>query len=136
MSTRQNKNLLLHYNKEVVEKGAMEVLKQITTPDFINHSAPEGMSKGIDGILYFFSSILQTAFTDLTVDILDMVAENNKVVTRKEIKATHTNALFGIEATGKKVTIKVIDIFTIVDGKLAEHWGENNFGAVLESLKG
>ncbi|MRX41353.1 ester cyclase [Flavobacterium sp. LC2016-23] len=136
MSTMQNKNLLLHYNKEVVEKGDMEVLKQIATPDFINHSAPEGMSKGIDGILYFFSGILHTAFTDLTVDILDMIAENNKVVTRKEIKATHTNTLFGIEATGKKVTIKVIDIFTIVDGKLAEHWGENNFGAIVASLKG
>lgn len=135
MSTTQNKNLLLHYNKEVLEKGDMEVLKQITTSDFINHSAPEGMSSGIDGIIYFFSNIIHAAFTGLTVEILDMVAENDKVVTRKEINATHSKELFGIAPTGKKVTIRVIDIFTISDGKLAEHWGENNFGAILESLK-
>lgn len=135
MSTAQNKKLLLHYNKEVVEKGDMNVLREITTSDFINHSASEGMSSGIDGLIYFFSNIIHAAFTDLTVNILDVVAEIDKVVTRKEINATHSNTLFGIEATGKRVTIKVIDIFTIVDGKLAEHWGQNDFATILESLK-
>lgn len=135
MSTVANKNLLLKYNKEVIENGDMEVLKQIASSDFINHSAPEGMSPGLDGIIYFFTDIIHTAFTDLKVEILDMVAEDDKVVTRKEIKGTHTGTLFGIPPTGKKVTIKVIDIFTVLDGKLKEHWGENNFGAVIQSLQ-
>jgi predicted ester cyclase len=135
MSTEQNKNLLLKYNSEVLEKGDMEVLKQIATSDFINHSAPEGMSSGIDGLIYFFTNIIHASFTDLKVEILDMIAEDDKVVTRKLIYGTHTNELFGIAPTGKKITIKVIDIFTITDGKLKEHWGENNFVSVLESLK-
>ncbi|WP_394772890.1 ester cyclase [Flavobacterium sp.] len=135
MSTEQNKNLLLKYNSEVLEKGNMEVLKQIATSDFINHSAPEGMSSGIDGIIYFFTNIIHASFSDLKVQILDMVAEGDKVVTRKQIHGTHSNEIFGIPATGKKITIKVIDIFTITDGKLNEHWGENNFVSVLESLK-
>lgn len=135
MSTVANKTLLLKYNKEVIENGDMEVLKQIASSDFINHSAPEGMSPGLDGIIYFFTQIIHTAFTDLTVEVLDMVAEDNKVVTRKEIKGTHTGTLLGIPPTGQKVTIKVIDIFTVRDGKLTEHWGENNFGSVIQSLQ-
>jgi predicted ester cyclase len=135
MSTLANKTLLLKYNKEVIENGDMEVLKQIATSDFINHSAPEGMSPGLDGMIYFFTQIIHTAFTDVTVEVIDMVAEEDKVVTRKEINGTHTGTLFGIPPTGKKITIKVIDIFTVLDDKLKEHWGENNFGSVIQSLQ-
>lgn len=135
MSTAQNKDLLLQYNKEVIEKGDMEFFQQIATANFINHSAPEGMSNGIDGVIYFFANVIHTALTDITVNVLDMVAEDNKVSTRKEITGIHTGSLFGLPATGKKVTIKVIDIFTVLDGKLKEHWGENNFASVIQSLQ-
>ena len=135
MSTAQNKDLLLQYNKEVIEKGDMEFFQQIAANDFINHSAPEGMSNGIDGVIYFFANVIHTALTDITVNVLDMVAEDNKVATRKEITGIHTGWLFGIPATGKKITIKVIDIFTVLDGKLKEHWGENNFASVIQSLQ-
>ena len=135
MSTAQNKDLLLQYNKEVIEKGDMEFFQQIAANDFINHSAPEGMSNGIDGVIYFFANVIHTALTDITVNVLDMVAEDNKVATRKEITGIHTGSLFGIPATGKKITIKVIDIFTVLDGKLKEHWGENNFASVIQSLQ-
>ncbi|MBF4491245.1 ester cyclase [Flavobacterium sp. JLP] len=134
MSTAQNKDLLLKYNKEVIEKGDMAFFQQIAATDFINHSAPEGMSNKIDGVIYFFSAIIHTALTDVTVKVLDMVAEDNKVATRKEITGIHTGPLFGKPATGKKITIKVIDIFTVFDGKLKEHWGENNFASVIQSL--
>jgi predicted ester cyclase len=135
MSIDQNKALLVSYNNEVIEKGNMDFFRQIAAPDFLNHSAPKGMPASIDGIIYFFTDILHAAFTDIQVEVLDMIAENDKVATRKIITGTHTGALFGIAPTGKKITIKVIDVFTVSGGKLKEHWGENNFGAVVELLK-
>ena len=65
----------------------------------------------------------------------EMIAEANKVTTRKTISGMHSSELFGIPATGKKVAITVIDILTIDNGKIIEHWGENNFGAVMQSLQ-
>ncbi|RZJ54126.1 MAG: ester cyclase [Flavobacterium sp.] len=135
MKTEQNKALLVKYNKEVIENGNMDFFREIATSDFLNHSAPEGMPSSIDGVIYFFADVLHKAFSEIKVEVLDMIAEGDKVATRKVISGTHTGELFGIASTGKKVEIKVIDIFTIDENKLKDHWGENNFGAIIESLK-
>ena len=134
MSTEQNKALVVTYNKEVIEKGNMEVLKQIASPDFINHSAPQGMPSGLDGMEYFFANILHAAFSDIEVSVEDMVADEHKVATCKVISGTHTGTLMDIAPTGKKVTINVIDILSITDGKINAHWGQNNFSEVVQSL--
>lgn len=135
MSIVQNKSVVEQYNKKVIEAGNMELLQQMVTPDFTNHSALPGMSRGIDGLIYFFTSILHPAFPGLKVEIQDMIAEGNKVTTRKVITGTHNGPLMGMPATGRPVTIKVIDILTIENGKIKEHWGENNFAAVIQSLQ-
>jgi predicted ester cyclase len=134
MSTEQNKELVKRYNHEVIQGGNMEVLRQLAAPDFINHSAPEAMDAGIEGMAYFFSSILHAAFSKLIVTVHDMVAEDNRVVTRKTISGVHTGSLMGIEPTGKPINITVIDIITVDNGRLLSHWGENNFAAVMQSL--
>ncbi len=134
MGTAQNKLIVEKYNKEVIEPGNIELLKEILTEDFINHSALPGMPSGIDGMIYFFAEVLHKAFAEITVEIKEMIAEGDKVTTRKEIKGTHQGPLLGIPATGKKVVIKVIDILTIENGKVKEHWGENNFASVIQTL--
>ncbi|MEO8533364.1 MAG: ester cyclase [Flavobacterium sp.] len=78
---------------------------------------------------------MHTVFTELKIEILDMVAEGDKVVSRKHILGTHTGALFGIAPKGKKGTIQIIGIFTISDGRLKKHWAENNFRKIIQSLQ-
>lgn len=134
MSIEQNKLLVSRYNSEVIEGGNMDVLKELAVPNFINHSAMPGMDPGINGMIYFFSSLLHPAFSNLKVTVLDMVADENKVATRKIINGTHTGSLMGIAPTGKHITISVIDILSIEDGKITAHWGENNFAAVIQLL--
>lgn len=135
MNIQQNKELILRYNKEVIEGGNMETFKAISHPNFVNHSTIEGMDPGYQGMIYFFSQLLHPAFPDLKVEILDMIAEGNKVTTRKKIRATHLGNLMGIEATGKLIEINIIDIIMIEDGLITAHWGENNFPSVIQSLK-
>ena len=135
MKIEQNKSLVLTYNKDVIEKCNMEIFKEITTPDFINHSAVKGIPADREGMIYFFSGILHQAFPGLKVEIQDMIAEGDKVTTRKIITGTHKGELFGIPATGKEVKISIIDILTIENNKVKEHWGENNFLAVIQSLQ-
>jgi predicted ester cyclase len=134
MDTTINKALVTRYNEEIIEKGDMDVLKELLAPDFVNYSALEGMPSDSSGLEYFFSSILHPAFPHLKVNILDMVAEGNKVVTRKELKGSHLGDLFGIAPTGKSIIISVIDILEIKDGKITGHWGENNFATVIKML--
>ena len=44
------------------------------------------------------------------------------MVTRKAFHGTHLGPLMGIPPTGKRVTIGVIDIVRVVEGKIVEHW--------------
>lgn len=134
MSTEQNKSLIKRFNEEVLEKGNMDVLRQLATPDFIDYSAPAGRPPGLDGMIHFLTSIVHAAFSDLKVSINDMVAEHDKVVTRKIITGIHSGALMGIPATGKNISISVIDIMSIKDGKITAHWAEHNFPSVIQSL--
>jgi predicted ester cyclase len=51
-----------------------------------------------------------------------MLAERDRVVTRKTFHGTHQGEFMGILATGRAVTFDVIDIVRYQDGRLAEHW--------------
>jgi predicted ester cyclase len=134
MNTEANKSIVTRYNREVIQGCNMELLKEMVSSDFKNHSALPGMPEGVEGLIYFFTGILHGAFTNIKVEVKDMLAEGEKVTTRKEITGTHTGELMGIPPSSKQVTIKVIDILAVHDGKVTDHWSENNFSAVLQNL--
>jgi predicted ester cyclase len=129
-----NKAVVLRFNKEVIEQGNPESFKELMDDNFINHTALPGINNGIDGMRYVFNEILRPAFSDLKVTIYDQIAEGDKVTTRKAITGTHTGELMGIAPTGQKVTINVIDIVTIKNGRYFEHWGINTLSAVIAQL--
>src|ERR1043165_262754 len=91
----QNKALVTRFNKEFIEGGNMNSFNEILSPEIVNHSAPAGVPKNRDGVLYFFNNLLKPAFPDIKVEIKDQIAEGNKVVTRKIFHATHKGEFFG-----------------------------------------
>jgi len=132
--TQQNKAIVTRFNKEFIEEGNMQSFNEIIDKDFINHSAPHGVSKGPEGVLYFFNQFLEPAFPDLKVVIHDQVAEEDKVTTRKTFHATHKGEFFGTPASGKKVVMEIIDIVRLRDGKFAEHWSALDWQNVVTQI--
>ncbi|MEP7255894.1 MAG: ester cyclase [Ferruginibacter sp.] len=123
MTTEQNKAIVTRVNKEFIEGGKKETVYELFSPDFINQTAPPGSPQGPEAIIYFFDHMLKPAFPDLKVVIHELVAEGDKVTTRKSFHATHKGEFFGVPASNKKVTMEVIDIIRLRDGKYVEHWG-------------
>jgi predicted ester cyclase len=134
-STDANKAAVLRFNKEVIEGGDESAFAELMAPGFVNRTAPPGAPTGPEGMIHTFNNVLRPAMPNLTVEIHDQVAEGDKVTTRKTIHGTHTGDFMGIPATGRRVSIDVIDIVRLEDGKYAEHWGLNTLGAVLASLR-
>jgi steroid delta-isomerase-like uncharacterized protein len=66
--------------------------------------------------------MFRNAFPDFRAVIHDLIAEDDKVVTRKTFDGTHEGELLGIPPTGKEVTIELIDILRVADGKITDHW--------------
>ena len=133
-TTEQNKQIVIRFNKEYIERGNSKSFEELVAKDVVNHSAPPGTSKGADGMIHFLQEVLRTGFPDLTVEILDQVAEGDLVTTRKVIYATHSGDFMGIPPTGKKVIINVIDMIRLRQGKYVEHWGMSNIPEVRAQL--
>lgn len=117
----RNKEVVLRFNREVLENGNTEAIHEIIHPDFINYTAP-GTAPGPQGIIDFTIKIMHKSLTDITVEIHDQVFEDDKVVTRKTINGTHIGNFLGVAPSGKKVKINIIDIITLKDGKYTDHW--------------
>ena len=70
------------------------------------------------GILTSFNN----AFPDLHHEIVDMVAEGDKVAIRLNVTGTHKGEFQGIPPTGKKLSLYEMGFITIIDGKITEGW--------------
>jgi predicted ester cyclase len=133
-SLENNKAIIKRFNKEVIEECNLETFNELMDTEFINRTAPLNSNRA-DGMWHTFNTILKPAFPDLTVEIYDQIAEEDKVTTRKAIVGTHKGEFMGIQPTNKKIKIDVIDIVKLRDGKYLEHWGINTLQIVLTELK-
>lgn len=133
MTSEQNKNVVLRFNREFLEKGNTEVLKEIVADDFTNHTAAGNVPGDVKGLIQFVDMI-HKGFSNIHINIYEQLAENDLVATRKIIHAKHTGEIMGHAATGKAVEINVIDIVRLRDGKYVDHWGRNDIMQVIESL--
>lgn len=133
-TAEQNKATVIRFNKEFIEAGNMGVCEEIIAPDFINQTAPPGVPKGPEGVMYFFNHFLRPAFPDMKVEIQRQVAENDLVTTHKVFHATHRGEFMGIPATGKQITMEVMDIIRLRDGRFIEHWNVLDWQQVMGQL--
>ena len=129
----ENKAVVIRFNKEFLEKGNVDVLKEIIAENFTNHTAPANFPNDVSGLIQFVK-VLHQGFPDMTIDIQEQIGEGDLVATRKTIRATHLGEIMGRQATGKKVTMNVIDMVRLKDGKYVDHWGRNDMMQVIQQL--
>ncbi|HVZ37784.1 MAG TPA: ester cyclase [Candidatus Kapabacteria bacterium] len=135
-SPEAKKDVVLRFNREVIEKGNMDALAELVAPDFVNHTAPPGTPGSREGLGIFLTQVLRPAFPDLRMEIHDQIVEGDRVVTRKTMHATHTGAFRDLPATGRPVQMRIIDIVTVRNGKYVEHWGSSDMHGLLVQIGG
>jgi predicted ester cyclase len=69
---------------------------------------------------------LQDAFTDLTMDVLDVIETPNRLVLAFLMRGRHVgtfrSAVGDIAPTGRKIEVRTIDVLTVEDGKVTRIW--------------
>lgn len=129
-----NKLVVQRFNHEVIAQGNRASFEHLMDPAFRNHSAPAGADAGPEGMWHTFTQVLRPALPNLAVTIEEQVAEGDLVTTRKRLTGTHTGTLLGVAPTGRPVSIRVIDMVRVHDGRYLEHWGINTLPTVLQQL--
>ena len=75
------------------------------------------------------------AFTSIHIEILQQVAEEDKVVTYLVTQGEHTGEFFGLPATGRTATLYSMRIDRLRDDKIVEHWSVADMAGFLQQLQ-
>jgi steroid delta-isomerase-like uncharacterized protein len=132
MATKDNKELVRKF-WEVAEKGDYDAFGDYIREDSLDHSPMPGQPPGLEGVKYIFK-MLKAAMPDFSQEIVDMVAEGDRVVVRAVSRGTHQGEMMGLPPTGKQVQIDEIHIVRVKDGKMTEHWGLVDQAALMAQL--
>ena len=119
--------------KDVQNEGNIDAAGDYIAEDVVDHSALPGNPPGLDGPKAIFRMI-RAGFPDHDAVIHDLVAEGDKVVTRKSFTGTHEGEFLGVPPTGRRVTIDVIDIVRVEDGRIVEHWNTVDLLGALQQM--
>jgi steroid delta-isomerase-like uncharacterized protein len=81
----------------------------------------------------FFTGFI-TSFPDLRHEIVEMVAEGDKVAVRFNVTGTHKGELQGIPPSGKNVSFGAMDFITLIDGKIVEDWLNTDIMGLMQQI--
>jgi steroid delta-isomerase-like uncharacterized protein len=127
-----NKAIIRRY-RQAHNQNDMAALDQIVAADLITHSQLPNVPAGREGGKMVHQGSL-AAFPDGKTTTDDLIAEGDKVVERFTLVGTHKGDFMGIPASGKSVRVTGMSIFRIANGKIVEHWGENDAMSLLIQL--
>jgi len=135
MSLAKNKEVVKRFNEEVIQGKDLKSFEELMAADFVNHSAPPGVSPAPDGMIAFLQNVLWKAFSGIRIEIQDQVGEDDKVSTRKIVSGLHVGEFFGMPASNKKINIEILEIVRVQNGQYLEHWSIWNFQKAMAQIK-
>lgn len=126
MSAEQNRAIVSRFYEELWNQRRVDVADEIIAPDCVTHQLRSGVevggvARGPEAVKRHAAEWLK-GFPDLRFTVEQMIAEGDQVVTRSVMQGTHTGAWLSIAPTGKQVSIRMMVIQRIADGKIAEDW--------------
>ena len=136
MNSAKAKELIKDLHK-VWNFNLLSEIPNIYTEDFVVHWSKANKkfsSFGHDGIKKVIEETL-IAFPDWFEDVVDIIAEKDRVVTRYVSTGTHSGPYQGIQPTGKKIKVDEISIFRLKENKVAEQWCLVDDLALLKQLR-
>ena len=126
-------NALLDKYVAAVNAHDTSSFAEIHTESYLQHSgrSPNGLPALIENFRGIFGRM-----PDVRAQVEDRIIAGDKVVARMTFSATHTQPLQGIAPTGRRFTLRTIDIWRVENGKLAEHWDIVDYAGLQKQLRG
>ncbi len=137
MTIERARELARMYFDEALNRGNLAVVDEILDPAFTLHVPPslgEGPQvTGPDGFKQLVTA-LRAAFADLHFTVHDTTAADNVVMVSWTMAGTHQAEWQGIAATGRRVSLTGVDVFTLADGKILEERIHGDYLGFLRQL--
>ena len=116
-----NKAVIQRLIEEVLNGGQLEVIDDLYAPE-------------LAGAARRWITPFRTSFPDVHMEVVDLIAEGDKVVGRFTCSATHLGAWLGHAPTGRRFErIDEVSIFRLRDGRIIQAWSlEDSLGRLQQ----
>ncbi len=118
---------------EAINKGHLEVLREVFAPNVVDHDPAPDQGKGPAGFIEFFTRF-RAAFPDLEIAVDHLVADEDNVAIAYTITGTQKGSFMGVPATGRKVEARGMQIARFEGGKIVERWGSSDELGILKQI--
>jgi predicted ester cyclase len=116
------KVLLHRLIEEVINQGRLEVADELFSPQ-LAASAHQGLAA------------FRAAFSDWHMELVDVIAEGDKVVGRFRCSGAHTGPWLGIAPTGRRFEqVDEVAILRVKDGRFVDYWALEDTAGRLRQL--
>src|SRR5215213_1946091 len=131
MSLEENKAIVRRFFPALDDQD-LDGVAALLAPDYRLHfdGNPE---MGREAGLGFFGAFL-SAFPDISHELQDQIAEEDRVATRMVVNGTHRADPMGIPATGNEMAISATNVMRVDQNKIAEHWVNSDSVGMLSQL--
>jgi predicted ester cyclase len=103
------------------------------TSDFTDHDPAAGQPAGGTGPAWFWEQFGKS-FSDLGRDVIETIATPTKLITIMDLSGTHTGDYRGHAATGKRFTVRNVQVVGFRRGKSCDRWGSTDELGILQQL--
>jgi predicted ester cyclase len=127
-----NKALVRRFFEEGLGRGNLDLIDELVAPDAVMHNPLilDAPPRSVRGSV----EMLRRAFPDLSVEVLDLIAEGDRVAAFLRLSGTNTGAYRRGGATHRQASMRAFFIWRIADGRLVESWGVADRFDLLQQL--
>jgi predicted ester cyclase len=122
--TRDEVIRLIERLHHIWSTGEYAAIPEVYTEDFVGHMSKESRlgdlkgHAGVEGAI----RIVRAAIPDFVENVVDMVVDGDKAVTRYFGSGVHVGPYFDIPPSGQLVLVDEISIFHTRGNRVAEQW--------------
>jgi predicted ester cyclase len=102
-------------------RGDVQAVRELLSPRLVWHMVGVPKPMGRDDYLEGMQTG-QQAFSEMSIQIEDEVAEGEKIAQRWTVRMRHTGTFEGIPATNRAVTFTTVWFYRIVERTVVEAW--------------
>jgi predicted ester cyclase len=132
MLIEQNEALVLQFYKAFDDRQMARALELLAS-NFIAHMA--GIPEALDGEGFKqFGMAFYLAFSQGQHNFDEVIVSGDRVVTCGTFTATHLGEFQGLPPTGKQISLSIMHIDRVENGKIVEHWGQGDALGLMQQL--
>jgi predicted ester cyclase len=118
---------------EAITSGDLGMIDTLVSADFVDHGAPAGMfPPGPAG--YKTTMRLLREAMQMTWTLIDIVAQDERVMAWVRCEGRHVGEFFGIRPTGHEFSFNAMHVFRVEDEVVREHWAVRDDLALFRQI--